>query len=746
MRKKFLLIIILLNVLCIFSVKAQSFSKDTYTTRGGGVPNQLTKPFLGQAWSNSTTNLVGRYDNGTGINLFYKYAPKESVATLCTSFGVDNKLSTMDSNYFYKNNCSKISSGKNPYRKDGKDWSSDPAVASGVASIIIEATGGIGTGHKLSLSGYHTAELAINYYLATASGTCGKKGCYKLDGGKNAQYSPGKKLKSVGDAAEDDYINFSKKKNSKNKLMSMDINNFQCKQTNNAQGYCTFKVVTKNISNYSNTYSKITKGNLNITVNRSGATVSKISDNEYKIDNIDISENGNIEVSVDLPITRTYYKAQNYKCGGNQTLTPNQFDTATQTIHFKKTKKATLKGKTTGTETTYYDAYSSGCTLLLSKVSNNDVPLEGSKISYSLSSSSEPGEIALNDIYDGTDVLTEEETIENPVYNSKCFTAFTGTGTLTVNSETAAPIGYKFGSIRYTDGTIIEDGVIPYDSDNPKEVEIVNDPNTNLIIKKVDGKDNSPVVGAKLSISLNGKDLELIDVVENNVTYKKVKGICPDNTDCSWTTDATGAVHIIGLDYYQSYQINEVSPAPDYRSLKEYNDLSVPVVFTIPESVEADQNDSYDDEIGRNQTITLTNFKSTIPFSKQDITNGKEVVGAHLKVIDAAANIIDEWDSTSTPHNIKNLPNGTYYLVETLAPSGYELNETKVEFVVENGQVKVNDKITNEVVITNSPRNVPSPNTLLNKQIITYVLGLSLIIGGLGVLAYELKKKKVLSK
>lgn len=78
-----------------------------------------------------------------------------------------------------------------------------------------------------------------------------------------------------------------------------------------------------------------------------------------------------------------------------------------------------------------------------------------------------------------------------------------------------------------------------------------------------------------------------------------------------------------------------------------------------------------------------------VDISKKDITNKKELAGAHLQVKNEKGEIVDSWISTSQEHRISHLEVGKKYILEeTLAPNGYEKSE-KVEFVIKNtGQVQ----------------------------------------------------------
>lgn len=70
--------------------------------------------------------------------------------------------------------------------------------------------------------------------------------------------------------------------------------------------------------------------------------------------------------------------------------------------------------------------------------------------------------------------------------------------------------------------------------------------------------------------------------------------------------------------------------------------------------------------------------------TKTDLTTGKELPGAHLKVTDSDGNIVDEWTSTEESHVIKELVVGKEYtMTETKPADGYVTAES-ITFTVEN--------------------------------------------------------------
>ena len=86
---------------------------------------------------------------------------------------------------------------------------------------------------------------------------------------------------------------------------------------------------------------------------------------------------------------------------------------------------------------------------------------------------------------------------------------------------------------------------------------------------------------------------------------------------------------------------------------------------------------------GSVDTVTMIDDTTKVKISKQDITNGKELAGAKLQVKDSNGTVVDEWTSTSEPHDIygKLVAGQTYTLHEEYAPDGYVV-ANDIEFTV----------------------------------------------------------------
>ena len=80
-------------------------------------------------------------------------------------------------------------------------------------------------------------------------------------------------------------------------------------------------------------------------------------------------------------------------------------------------------------------------------------------------------------------------------------------------------------------------------------------------------------------------------------------------------------------------------------------------------------------EDGKVHSVVMIDQVTRVRISKLDITDQREVPGAHLEILDEKGEILESWVSGNEPHYVEKLPVGTYHLRETLAPEGYEKTE-----------------------------------------------------------------------
>lgn len=153
--------------------------------------------------------------------------------------------------------------------------------------------------------------------------------------------------------------------------------------------------------------------------------------------------------------------------------------------------------------------------------------------------------------------------------------------------------------------------------------------------------------------------------------------------------------------------------------------------------------------------------KSKVTISKSDATGQKELPGATLSILGKDGKVLNKcvfdktnhkitysdgadakactWVSEDVSYDIEGLPTGKYYLVEDIAPEGYEKSSEKIEIeITDAGAVK------DKVVMINSPKKVPVPDTLSTKSAILLTISMIDVALGIGLLLY-IKKNKILN-
>lgn len=162
----------------------------------------------------------------------------------------------------------------------------------------------------------------------------------------------------------------------------------------------------------------------------------------------------------------------------------------------------------------------------------------------------------------------------------------------------------------------------------------------------------------------------------------------------------------------------------------DYNEYEYvePTLISIP---------TYDEDVQNSMNFDVTVIPKHTPFkvsvSKQDITDHKELEGAHLQVTDKKGNIVDEWISGKEPHMIQNLfCNHTYTLTETIAPKNYKVAQS-INFTVEESG-KIQKVIMYDELMPVKVKTGDNTNTAL----LFGLSGLSLL--GLGLFKFRKRK------
>lgn len=254
-------------------------------------------------------------------------------------------------------------------------------------------------------------------------------------------------------------------------------------------------------------------------------------------------------------------------------------------------------------------------------------------------------------------------------------------------------------------------------SDSVTTVKLTNKPNE-ISISKID------IDGSK---KLANAHLQLLDSQNKIVKLKDDgnNGLIPDeNGEEYWVT--TTEAQIIRKLPAGKYKVKEIK-APDGFVLTDEV-----LEFEITSKGKMVINN----KTQKSNTLIMSNQKTKVFISKQDITTKEELPGATLIVKDENGNEIEKWVSESEPHPIEGLGKGTYTLTEITAPDGYSLSEETITFTIDE-----NGALSGDVIMYNTP--IPYvPQTFSAQSILFIIIGVVLVGSGVGLYIYGIKKKK----
>ena len=274
------------------------------------------------------------------------------------------------------------------------------------------------------------------------------------------------------------------------------------------------------------------------------------------------------------------------------------------------------------------------------------------------------------------------------------------------------------------------------DSDGFSQTLTMLDAPTRVKISKVDITNHEEIPGATLHVL--DKDGNVVDewvsektphymeaVLIAGETYTLEETLVPDNSGYVPTNaiqfmveDGGKVQHVFMHDDYTKVQISktdiatgkEISGAKlkitdtDGKTIAEWVTDGTPHymeripmgTYTLTETMAPTEQgyiraESVTFEVGPTGDIQRVEMKddfTKVEISKADMTDGRELPGAKLKITDASGNTIAEWETNGQPHRIERLKPGDYTLIETTAPTGYLLSE-EVHFTVqETGEIQ----------------------------------------------------------
>lgn len=391
----------------------------------------------------------------------------------------------------------------------------------------------------------------------------------------------------------------------------------------------------------------------------------------FKIKSSDIALGGSESFSITVSNNgKEYYTAQRYDCGSG---------------YQNVTLSQTVKSTTSGNSLTITGSVSKSTVgIKVAKVDNNDKFISGAKLNFQT-------DAQRKNSTDGQIVVSTTDYVA--INNLKAGTYYL--------SEKEAPNGYDL-SKQVIKIEIDNNGNVKVDGKSSNGLIKIANELTKVEINKVDSKTNKPIAGAVLQV-LDSKGNEL---------YK-------------WTTTEDKYV-ITGL-LVGKYQLKEIEAPLGYALNSKVKTFEVKGDGTVTE-------------------VTMENEKVRVVINKISIANSKLLPGATLEIQDEKGNIIkyckDEkgnsieckWVSTDKPYEIEGMPNGKYYLIETIAPEGYELSKEKIEFIVDGKDVLVEVEMKNAL-------EVKVPDTLSSRSVLLLAIAMFDIALGIGIVAYVKKNK-----
>ena len=211
-------------------------------------------------------------------------------------------------------------------------------------------------------------------------------------------------------------------------------------------------------------------------------------------------------------------------------------------------------------------------------------------------------------------------------------------------------------------------------------------------VTKEDADQSIAMVDRQVLISKVDTEITMIAGAHLQVTDKNGKIV--DN----WVSDGT-AHAVSGLVVGQTYTLTETEAPAGYV-------LAAPIIFTV--SDQADANDQ----------LNLVNKQ--VKVTKTDITGEKEVVGAHLSVVEKeSGRTADSWTSEKEPHPVSGLEVGkTYILTETKPADGYVTAES-IEFTVEdNGKSEMHQMKDDVTKLKISKKDITKGEELPGAQLV----------------------------
>ncbi|MEG3039477.1 MAG: SpaA isopeptide-forming pilin-related protein, partial [Erysipelotrichaceae bacterium] len=221
-----------------------------------------------------------------------------------------------------------------------------------------------------------------------------------------------------------------------------------------------------------------------------------------------------------------------------------------------------------------------------------------------------------------------------------------------------------------------------------------------LNLKKIDQETKEALGGVTYQLTASDtiytKGYEVDGEGNRLIAYKKGDSVSMDiSEDGHYVTDETGEIHINNL------------PLGKY-AIKEIKNLDGYILDTKTHEFELKYQDDQTEIIVHD--LELTNKKTKVEIEKLDTNYEKQLVGAELKILDTAGNVVDAWTTTKDNHIIKGLTVGqTYILREDYAPQGY--------MIAKDVTFKVTGEATQKVIMKDPRMQVDKVDAITGEKL-----------------------------
>ena len=403
---------------------------------------------------------------------------------------------------------------------------------------------------------------------------------------------------------------------------------------------------------------------------------------------------------------------------------------------------------------------------------------------YTYNISNQKTNVTINKIDADTGEAVSGAILELLNSNKERIRTFTTTDTPYVISDLSDGT-YYVREIKSSPGYVLDSSLHQFvlDDDNYNiNITIENKP-TVLSLTKTDASTGEVIVGATLRLTRQDGDMDPITFVSDSEPYV-VKGLVPgiyaleeveapvgyvtSNSKIIFEVLETGKIQKVSLESdFVSISVTDKKLVIDTKGVDGYKFNLKNSSGVLISEIEVDKDGYTSDELENGDysleevevpdgniknttpyyfsvtdsnvvsTINYTNDFTKVYISKLDITNSEEVEGATLVIKNDKGETVEEWVSTDKPHYIERLPIGKYTLTETLAPDGYVLNPSVVEFeVLETGDIQT------ATMFNSKPVDVPNTNRNANY---VYIIGGILVVAGASIMIIS-KRKKLFAK